>query len=64
VWSVAAHVAETMEAMPMMVVPMRLAVIVPVLKPIIAIVTTSEPVVLVRALSFAVVVASHGRAMH
>lgn len=47
-----------------MIVPMRKMVIVPVLEPITPIVPTAEPVVLVLAYSFAVVVASHRRAVH
>jgi hypothetical protein len=64
VWSAATHIAESMAAVPMIIVPVRLAVIVPVLKSIIVIITTSEPVVLIGVFSVAVVVASHNRAMH
>jgi hypothetical protein len=64
VWSAATIVTETMAAVPQMVVPMRVTTIVPRLKSITAIITTPEPAVLVCALAFARLVASHDGAMH
>lgn len=52
-----------MAAVPMIIIPMRKTVVVPVLESITPIIT-SEPVVLVGVLAFAVVAASHCRAMH
>jgi hypothetical protein len=64
VWSAATIVTEAMAAMPLMVVPMRDATIVPMLKSITAIITTPESVVPVCALSLTAVVASHEGVMH
>jgi hypothetical protein len=62
--SAATAAAEAKVAVPIMVVPMRETVIVPVVKAIVPIVTAPEPVVVIFAISFAAVVASHCEAMH
>jgi hypothetical protein len=59
-----AMIAEAMAAVPVVIVPMRKMVIVPVLEPITPVVPAAEPVVPVLVLSFVVIVASHGRAVH
>jgi ABC-type transport system involved in cytochrome c biogenesis permease subunit len=59
-----AVVAEAAAAVPMMIVPMRKTVIVPVLKSIAPIIAMPVLIVQIGALSFSAVVASHGGAMH
>ena len=56
--------AETKVAVPIMVVPMGETAIAPMVKAIVPIVTAPEPVVLIFAILFAVIVASHSEAMH
>ena len=63
-WSVVTPVAETIVAVPLVVVPVRVAVIVPVLKSITPIITMPVLIGFVRALSCSAVVPSHSRAVH
>jgi hypothetical protein len=64
VWSVVIPVTETMVAVPVMVVRVRVMAIVPMFKSVTSIITIPVPIVFARALSFATVAAPHSGAMH